>query len=174
MPMQLYSRWMRWSGLALLLGLVLLSAGCGGTGTISGKVYYKDQPLPGGTVIFTNADGKGSRTGPIQPDGSYTIEDMPIGTAKIGVETESINPDHSGGGRMTPPPSGQAPGRGGPPPMMMPPTDKIPAGADPSKIYGRSAAGQYVEIPKDYGDPNSSEQSMVVKRGPQTYEIRLK
>jgi hypothetical protein len=172
--MQLRSRWVRRGGLGLLFGFVLLSIGCGGTGTVSGKVYFQDQPLPGGTVIFTNADGKGTKTSQIQSDGSYTIEEMPVGQAKIGVETESINPQGAGGGRATPPAAGQAPGRGGPPQSMMPPADKVPSGMDPGKIYGRSASGQYVKIPDDYADPNSSEQTFVVKKGANTHEIRLK
>ena len=57
----------------LVLVLVCFASGCGGgKGTVSGKVYYRDQLLGGGTVTFTNADGKGSQVATIQPDGSYT------------------------------------------------------------------------------------------------------
>ncbi|HEX5270280.1 MAG TPA: hypothetical protein VFW33_07335, partial [Gemmataceae bacterium] len=66
---------------ALLVGsLALGPLGCGwGTGTVSGKVTYNDQPLTNGTVIFSNADGKGNRTADIQADGTYKIEGMPVG-----------------------------------------------------------------------------------------------
>jgi hypothetical protein len=152
---------------ALFAGLALLGAGCGsGTGTVAGKVYYKDQIVPGGTVVFTNTDGKGSRTSRIGADGSYKIEDMPAGNVKIAIETESIKPAA---------PSGQAPGRGAPN-MPMPPADKIPAGVDPSKYYSRGgdSGEKYVQIPGDYSDPNTSGETYVVKKGPQEHDLRLK
>lgn len=75
--------------LFVLLGPVLMLAGCGGskTGTISGKVLYKGKPLEGGFVNFLsdgpNQTQKGSG---IQKDGSYSISNFPIGPSKITVQ----------------------------------------------------------------------------------------
>jgi len=148
----------------LFLGLALLSSGCGGKGTISGKVYYQDQLLGGGTVTFTNADGKGSQVAQIQPDGSYTLERMPSGPAKIGVETTSAKPTATPGKR------------GGAPKMPQgPPPDQVPEGADPSKIYGsgRTQGLKYVPIPESYKDPETSGVQYTVTSGPQEHDIRL-
>ncbi|HKI35265.1 MAG TPA: hypothetical protein VKA46_25635, partial [Gemmataceae bacterium] len=136
-------------GAALLVTFALLSAGCGGTGTVTGKVFYKDKPLGGGTVVFWNIDGKGSKTSRIQPDGSYTMENMPAGPVKITVETKSARPSGAG----------QAPGQGRAPKMPAPPTDKLPPEADMGNVYGapRPPGEKYVEIPADYGDMDKSD-----------------
>jgi hypothetical protein len=72
---------------ALLAGL-LAAAGCGKpTGNISGKVYYKDQPLNSGTVAFvTDQD---AYRGFIKEDGSYSISKVPVGDVTI---TVTVNP----------------------------------------------------------------------------------
>ena len=55
-------------------------------GTVTGKVTYKNQPVPSGTVTFF---GQGDRveSAEIQEDGTYTITKAPVGTVKIGVIT---------------------------------------------------------------------------------------
>lgn len=68
----------RWVGLALLL---CLSAGCSKEEpdlvSVRGKVFYRDQPLTAGMIVFTPDQDRGGR-GPlaradIGPDGSYTL-----------------------------------------------------------------------------------------------------
>ena len=69
------------------LGLVaLLVSGCGGekTGTISGKVLYRGQPLPGGFGDFVSEQGKVVTTG-IEANGGYLVSGVPVGLAKITV-----------------------------------------------------------------------------------------
>jgi hypothetical protein len=67
---------MRTLAIALCL---LLTAGCGGKGTVpgtvkvSGKVTYKGSPLDGGTIIFISEDGRFSGTGRIASDGTFTL-----------------------------------------------------------------------------------------------------
>jgi hypothetical protein len=69
---------------ALLLALV---AGCGpGSGRVTGKVLYKDQPVTSGRVVFEGAGRVES--GDITSDGTYRIESAPVGDVKIGVITE--------------------------------------------------------------------------------------
>jgi hypothetical protein len=65
--------------------LLACLAGCGSY-KVSGKVTYKGQPLHTGIVVFTTADGW-TGTSQIKADGSYSIANVPPGTAKIGVES---------------------------------------------------------------------------------------
>src|SRR5256885_16873266 len=86
----------RWKGparalLFLALASVLAASGCGGTGTITGKVSYKGTPLKGGTVYFISAGGFVGQS-PIEEDGTYTIPKMPPGEVTITVETDSVKP----------------------------------------------------------------------------------
>jgi hypothetical protein len=145
-----------------LLSVAVLAAGCSGRGSISGKVYFKDQPLGGGTVVFTSADGQGSKVADIQPDGSYTIDAMPAGPVKIAVETESVRPARSGAGA--------------PPGLPMPPPDKIPAGVDAKTVYSasRPVPRKYTAIPRDYADIAKSGLEYAVIQGPQQHDIRMK
>jgi hypothetical protein len=67
--------------------------GCGGgpkitgpTGTVQGKVTYKNQPVSEGQVVFMSV--MGSAVGDIQTDGTYTLKwqgrsTVPIGEYKV-------------------------------------------------------------------------------------------
>ena len=137
--------------LILALAVPALLSGCGSkTGTVSGKVTYKDKPVPGGTVTFL-VDGKHTATSPIGTDGSYSIEKVPVGPAKIGV--------------APPPPAARLPGG-----KMM----------DPSK-FGSSAekpaAGPTTKpftLPPQYLNPNKSGLDYTVTGGKQEHDIPLK
>jgi hypothetical protein len=77
MPIVSVIRW------AALLGLLLAAAGCGDLAAprlapVRGKVMYKGQPLPCGTIVFAPDAVRGT-SGPlahatIQPDGSYALQ----------------------------------------------------------------------------------------------------
>ena len=60
------------------------ACGCGRSTTVTGKVTYKDRPVLYGSVIIQNAD-RTARSCAIQPDGSYTVEDLHPGEVKIAV-----------------------------------------------------------------------------------------
>jgi hypothetical protein len=69
-------------GLALFLPLALvLSAGCQKHDTtlasVHGKVYFHNEPLNGGTIVFTPDTAKGGHgamaRAEIKPDGSYAL-----------------------------------------------------------------------------------------------------
>jgi hypothetical protein len=145
-----------WCGLVLL---VLGAVGCSSSGNIKGKVYYRDKPLTGGTVLFWNADGKGSKTASIDESGDYTIEKMPTGLAKIAVD--------SGPGRFPsrPPPKGAIPPKDTP----------MPEGVDPAKLYTfKAGAHGSVPIPEQYKNYETSQETYTVVSGDQQYDIRLK
>jgi hypothetical protein len=146
----------------VLLIMAMVAAGCAPSkGSISGKVIYKETPLKGGNVTFISTDGKQTLSTPIKDDGTYSIENMPVGPVTITVETESLasaaqaatqaGKSH----RNTPPPgSGAPPGYGG---------------SDAADF-----AKRYVKIPDNYANPDTSGLTYTVTPGSQTHDIELK
>jgi hypothetical protein len=65
--------------LAVAIVVTLIPLGCGGSGpekaSVYGKVTYKGQPVPKGTIAFvTTAPNGRNATGAIGTDGSYTLQ----------------------------------------------------------------------------------------------------
>jgi hypothetical protein len=143
---------------------ILLAAGCGGKGVVSGKVLYKGQPVRGGNVSFI-PEGGGVMSSPIEEDGNYTIQNVPVGRVTITLETDSIRPFLQRGG------PGSAP-----PPELQKNMNSDPAKQDMAKTEAQMAdrAKRYVRIPPQYSDPNKSNLTYVVKSGKQEYDIELK
>jgi hypothetical protein len=85
-------------GLVLLLPVLAAVAGCGGkrVAEVSGKVTYKNQPLPDGTVTLMAQDGQ-PYSAQIQADGTFTISNVPVGPAKVVVTSRA--PDEAGKGK---------------------------------------------------------------------------
>lgn len=73
----------------LLFSLSVLAAGCSGQGTVSGKVFYKGQPMTGGMVYFYPEAKSGNYASIIGTDGTYSIPKVPSGPAKISVVSAS-------------------------------------------------------------------------------------
>jgi len=147
-----------WRGLgrwALFLAVVVCFAasGCGpSTGSVSGKVYYKDTLLKGGRVQFITADQKGAMA-EIGEDGSYTLDKLALGEAKIAVETDYLKVQ--GSRPSYGPPKGGSNAGGYTPP-------------DP-----KEAAKRYTAIPSKYEDPATSGKTFTVKPGKQEFDIKL-
>src|SRR5262249_39578666 len=120
-------------------------------------------------VVFTNADGKGTQEAEIQPDGSYKIERMPAGPARVAVMTTPVG----GGGGQTGPPGR---GGGGPPNPMAPPPHNVPPGVHPGKLYGggQPETKKAVKIPETYADQEKSGLKFTVVRGANEWDIPLK
>jgi hypothetical protein len=76
----------RWSLFGLLLASLAASSGCGSSrvGKVSGKVLLDGNLVAGGTVTFLDA-GHNAVSGVIKEDGSYTVDGVAVGTAKISV-----------------------------------------------------------------------------------------
>ncbi len=135
-----------------LLGLgtlFTLMVGCGGDATnapcnISGKVTYKGAPVTGGTMTFWSSEG-GSYSASLDATGKYSTANLPAGTAKVSVDTESTNPDRKmegyGGGKGKP---GQS-GGGGAKKMT----------ASPMPDYAKKNVITYVKIPAKYAQKDS-------------------
>ena len=156
------SYWRRF-GTRLLLWSLLVALACSGCtkpkGKLSGKVYYKDKLLKGGSVAFSLGEGKGTFSARIEEDGSYKInEDVPAGTAKISVETESVKP--SANAR-----------RGGPPGYQPPPGQEAPGGYKPPEHKDTSAL--YTKIEEKYADPNTSGLTHEVQSGTHEFDVKI-
>jgi hypothetical protein len=85
----------RW--LAVLL-LVPVLFGCRGTPPIEsertaakGTVTLDGKPLPGGSILLVSANDPVFRVSVrIKPDGTFSVEDAPVGPVIVSVETESL------------------------------------------------------------------------------------
>jgi len=129
----------------VLLGLVLaLVSGCGGkSGKVSGTVTHKGTPLGNGTVVF-HPKGEGHEAGSsIHEDGTYLIEDAPVGEVTITVET--IHPG---------------------------PTRPMPPGV-PGGDKMAPHTGKYVPIPIRYKDVSNSGLTYTVTPGEQKHDIQV-
>jgi hypothetical protein len=127
--------------------------GCGGsTGTIKGKVSYNGTLLKGGKVTFYCADGKSVLTA-IREDGTYLLEKLPLGKAKICVDTTDLNPATRRAYTYAPPPGAK----------------KDLPGAKPSP-----GVEAYVAIPPKYASPETTDLFVEVTGGSRKHDIELK
>jgi hypothetical protein len=141
---------------SLLLPLGL--AGCGSPkATVTGKITYNGEPLGNGRVMFiSQTDPTKAGAGSIQPDGTYTVPDAPVGPATVTVET--IPPAGGGSSSL----GSKAAEISKPPPGMNMP---MPQGG---------GGGKYVKIPDKYKAKDQSDLSYDVKSGKQEHNIDLK
>lgn len=150
-----------WAGLVLLAGLAL--AGCApGKASVSGNVTYKGKPLPSGKVAFIGSD-KQVASADIGPDGSYSIAAVAVGPAKVGVQVATPGKRSI----MMGPPGGEKKMTSGGPKDM----------AERSAITtgeGAATPAAVVQIPLEYGNPDTSGLTFTVQRGGNTFNIDLK
>jgi hypothetical protein len=143
------SAWHKKIGL-LFLFLVPIS-GCGGggkpSGTVSGTVTYKGEPLPQGRVTFYGPNNQVA-SALIEEGGKYTATKVPLGEVKVAVDTP-------------PAPSKAA----------------IKAAKDKRRFERGVPIvlpENTISIPKKYENPELSGLSLTVKAGSQSYDIPLK
>jgi len=148
------SPWRRVGRCTVLLVVVLSlqATGCGpSTGSVSGKVFYKDAPLKGGQVTFVTPDKK-VFSAEIGEDGSYSIVGkMPVGDVKIAVDTDYLKQQASL-------------------PRYSAPADNKGEYKPPDSA---AAAKRYVKIPEKYASPDTSGLTYTVKSGKQEFDIKL-
>ena len=99
---------------------VLLTVGCStdrGIGEVRGSVTYHDKPVTAGNVTFYPDDGGTPVGAVLAPDGTYRATGVPVGRAKVAIETARFK-------TMTAPPAGLAKQMGGPRPVYVPIPDK--------------------------------------------------
>jgi hypothetical protein len=132
------------------LGLVLVGCGAPPKASVSGTVRFKGQPLPSGTVLFHGADGRVEHS-LISAEGKYTIEDAPLGLARITVKSHGAAPP-------------KVPLAGKEAPKMPPELAPRPEDLRDSN---------YVRIPGRYLNPDSSGLRYEVRPGSQAHDIEL-
>lgn len=119
--------------------LAALMTGCGTKATtVKGTVKYQGKDVVWGSVAVVASDGI-NYPATINPDGSFTIENVPTGPCKIGVN--SPNPEGRPGSRHGGATKEGAGGLG----------SRLPEDTRP-----RPPAGAWVEIPDRYTDPLTS------------------
>jgi hypothetical protein len=135
---------------AFALGLMTLS-GCGKQTTeVRGTVKVNGETVNSGNIAFIAEDGRTDSA--VIADGSYAILKAPIGKVKITIKsTKPVANANPHAGRMAgAPPEVQAQASG--------------ASSSPKK---------FVEVPKKYGDENTTDLTYDVKSGKQEYDIDL-
>lgn len=149
----------------LFLSTLLLAAGCSKSGTVSGKVYYKGQPLTVGIVQFFPEGKGGDFSSPIEKDGSYRISKLAPGPVKASVISNTTNPI------MNMPPMAGGPfaekGMKGAAEMMK--KSKPEGEASPTAFDAKGG----VSTPAKYGSPETSGIKFDVTGGEQTFDIKL-
>jgi hypothetical protein len=69
---------------------VLALSGCGRpTASVSGKVTYRGQPVPGGRIFFVTEQGE-RHGADLGEDGSYSLNNVPAGTLRVGVDNTAL------------------------------------------------------------------------------------
>ena len=143
---------------SIFAGLVATSflalCGCGdSTSDVSGKVTYQGKPLKGGSITFVAQ--RGSVSGSIKEDGSYSIAKVPTGDVKICVDTEALNPGKKSKAPKITPPAGQSA-----------PEGTYGGGDDPTK--------KYMKIPEKYASPDTTDLTVKVESGKLEHNLELK
>ena len=133
------------------IGCSVLSAGCSdGTtarGAVSGRVTYRDKPVPNAAVTFSPADGSRTATGRTDDDGNFTLGTF---TANDGAAVGKHRVSIIANGPDRPPRPGES-GSGMPGEMM--PGDPL--------------------IPKKYFTPETSGLTHEVVKGQNTVDLKL-
>jgi hypothetical protein len=136
---------------AMVLPILLIGVGgCDKTATVTGTVTYQGRPVTYGSVIFLNAD-KTARSGVIATDGSYRVEGVLPGTARIGV----ISRD---------PARGRSAVRG----------PKSASPATTSETAPTAPASGWFPLPSRFESPASSGLSCDVNSGSSSHDIEMK
>jgi hypothetical protein len=150
----------------LLFSLSMLVAGCGQGGTVSGKIYYKGQPVKGGTIYFYPEGKSGNYASVIERDGSFTISKLPPGPVKISVVV----------GTRAVPTEAFAKQRAGKVAVKgMKEMERIGGAASGGGEEPGNAAGpkEKISVPDKYADPEKSGLTIDVTGGRQTHDIQL-
>lgn len=151
-----------WASSCLVLLFGLLAEGCGDShGEISGKVYYKGQPLTAAGAIVTFMDAKGGAfSSSVASDGKYAITKVPVGQMKIAVVV--LPPRRTDIIERT---AHEAVKSGK---LKIPPEERA------KMVSSSPPRGPAIAIPLLYADPQKSGLMYTVTEGKQTHDIELR
>jgi hypothetical protein len=166
----------------LVCGVVALVGCSRPTGTISGKVTYKGEPVKIGNISFVSTEGQTTVSAILAEDGTYTIPTISVGSCKVCVDTSSFNPKTTSSAKGSYGAKGGKDGKEGKsdkvePKPLDPSTSKIPEGYHPSNPMDTPASknkARYTAIPEKYAKPESTDLTYTVVAGSQTFDIELK
>jgi hypothetical protein len=127
---------------AAVLVLAGLCCGCGGPATVSGTVKYRGQAVTQGQISFIGADGK-SASGTINPDGTYSVPNVPSGPVTVVVLAYRVEGDTK--------------------------TDPLAARTEQTRRMGRVDSA----IPTKYNEPGTSGLKYKIESRSQTIDIDL-
>ena len=142
-------------GFASLAGC---SGGSGSSATVKGTVKYKGALVKVGTVTFVSADKSKAAGSPIKEDGTYSVEQAPVGEVVITVDTSSADPQRLAAT------------------IAMAKKGNVPANspnAPPSVEKLQKMAELYTAIPAKYADAATSPLKHTVQGGAQEKNIEL-
>lgn len=147
--------------LLVLLALAACVAGCAGQGSIMGTVTFRPtgKKLAWGTVTVVGADGI-PRQGMINKDGTYTVNGVPAGAARVTVSSEN------------PKPVGDAPERGRDPGPGKP-TNAPEAATGGAVAVPEDIVKAWFPIPAKYADLAQSGLKVQVQAGVNAHDIVL-
>jgi hypothetical protein len=163
----------RKSRITLVLPLfMLLALGCNTSNTpcnVSGKITYKGETVPTGSIQFYLADsGKGTEGGKGMyswafRDGAYSGSELPVGEYVVTVETESANPNKAQAKKVQPGGGGKKDDNSDYQQRMM----------DRGAFNGPTNTGPYVQIPAKYGDQKKTTLKATLTKGSNTINFDL-
>src|SRR5437773_791544 len=136
----------RLAGGVIALGVVIIGlsafASGGGGATVTGRVTMMGRPVIWGSVVLVGPDGR-SVAGRIQPDGTYTVANAPIG--EVGVSVTSPDPlvQHYAT-------------------IIKSSRERVPVAQWPAPPVDRQ---QWFVLPKKYENAKTSDLTLTVKRG---------
>lgn len=108
--------------------------------TLEGTVVYGKEPVPVALIIVVGDSG--SAQGFIGEDGRYKLTNVPLGTVKIGVNTDAAK------GELT---------------------SRMMAQSQGGKV--KVARPRFIEVPKRYGEPATSGLTTTINKGANTFDI---
>lgn len=125
----------------LVFGIFFANGCSSPTTSFGGKVTYKGQPLPGGSIVLHARGGTQKFTGTIRADGTFVVTDSAQGTMVVTIDNKWL----------------QGAGLG----------DAKPQGIDPKmmeKMMPKEQGGRrYVSIPEKYSNPKTSPLTWEIK-----------
>ncbi len=141
----------------LLAGLAFV-LGCGGakTGNVEGEVLYRNKPVTGGQIGLFNDKGESVASNMISPSGHYSFNGVAPGTYKVTVNTLTLK---SGGIDMN---------------RLKNTPDMKGKGFDKAGQLDKSEMGTFVNVPRKYMSPNTTDLKVTVKLGSSKEDITLK